>query len=231
MPEEDEAVAGLAAFDTPTICNALDLLRPDRAGISFTTRLLVWARPDAPPMAGRAVTALVRADAPPGWDAAEGARRRHAYWRHLAGAPRPSLLVAQDLSPEPGFGGIWGDVNAAIHQALGVGGVVTNGAVRDLPLLPPGFGLLAGTVTPSHGHGHVVDWDVAVGVAGMRVRPGDIVHADRHGAVCFPPGLVAALPDAARQVQRREALILAAARESGGDPDRLAEAFRAAAAI
>ena len=231
MQDDDRAIAALAEFDTPTICNALDLLRPERTGISFTTRQLVWARPDAPPMAGRAVTALVRADAPPAWDAAESTRRRLAYWSHLAGAARPSLLVAQDLSPEPGFGGIWGDVNAAIHQALGIAGVVTNGAVRDLPLLPAGFGLLAGTVTPSHGFGHVVAWGEAVAVAGMAVRPGDVVHADRHGAVCFPEELVAGLPRAARRVQRREALILDAARMPGADIDRLAAAFRAAAAI
>lgn len=229
--DPDAALAALAAFDTPTVCNALDLLRPDRAGVSFTTRALVWARAEEPPMVGRAVTARVRADLPPGWDAAEGARRRRAYWEHLRAAPGPVLLVAQDVSDEIGFGGIWGDVNAAIHLALGVRGVVTDGAVRDLPLLPAGFGLLAGTVTPSHGHGHVLDWGGAVTVAGMRAAPGDVVHADRHGAVCFPPALLPALPEAARRVQRREALILDAARAPGADPDALLRAFAEAARI
>lgn len=230
MDPRDE-LAALAGFDTPTVCNALDLLRHDRSGVSFTTRGLVWARPEEPPMVGRAVTARVRADAPPGWDAAEGARRRRAYWEHLRTAPAPALLVAQDISAEIGFGGIWGDVNAAIHLSLGMRGVVTDGAVRDLPLLPAGFGLLAGTVTPSHGHGHVLDWGGTVTVAGMRVAPGDIVHADRHGAVAFAPALLPELPDAARRVQRREALILAAAREPGVDPDRLLRAFAEAARI
>ncbi len=229
--DPDQAIAALAGFDTPTICNALDLLLPDRAGVSFTTQGMVWARPEEPPMVGRAVTSRVRADTPPGWDAEEGARRRRAYWEQLRTAPGPVLLVAQDVSATIGFGGIWGDVNAAVHLTLGVRGVVTDGAVRDLPLLPAGFGLLAGTVTPSHGHGHVVDWGRPVTVAGMRVAPGEIVHADRHGAVAFPPALLPALPEAARRVQRREALILAAARVEGADPDSLLAAFAAAARL
>ncbi|WP_203076981.1 RraA family protein [Falsiroseomonas ponticola] len=229
MPEQD-SFAVLAGFDTPTICNALDLLRPGRQGVSFTTGRLVWARDDEPAMIGIAVTATVRADEPPVWDAAEGAARRLGYWRHLAASPRPALLVAQDVSVRRGFGGIWGDVNAGIHQGLGLRGVVTDGAVRDLPLLPPGFGLLAGIVTPSHGHGHVAGWGEPVDILGMRVAPGDIVHADRHGAVAFPPALLPDLPAAARRVQAKEALLLAAARD-GATPESLAAAFAAAARI
>lgn len=229
MPDRDP-IAELAGFDTPTICNALDLLCPGRQGVSFTTARMVWARAEEPPMVGLAVTATVRADIPPGWDAAEAAARRLAYWTHLAAAPRPALLVAQDLSAVRGFGGIWGDVNAGIHQGLGLAGVVTDGAVRDLPLLPTGFGLLAGTVTPSHGHGHVAGWGEPVAVFGMRVAPGDLVHADRHGAVAFPPALLPGLAEAARRVQRKEALLLAAAR-GAVTPASLAAAFRMAAAL
>jgi regulator of RNase E activity RraA len=220
----------IPAFDTPTICNALDLLRPAREGVSFTQRSLVWARAAEPAMAGFAVTARVEAALPTPWSAADAASRRVAYWRYLEAAPKPCLVIAEDVSATIGFGGIWGDVNAAIHQAFGCRGVVTNGAVRDLPLLPPGFGFLAGCVTPSHGHGHVVAWDVPVDVAGMVVRPGDVVHADLHGAVSFPPTLLPDLPEAAEMVRRREAHLLAAARP-GVSPERLAEAFREAAAL
>jgi len=224
-------LASLASFDTPTICNALDLLRPDRKGVRFTTSGLFWARPDEPPMVGFAVTVQVRGSSPQPWDAAEAGARRQAYWRHLVAAPAPSLVVAQDLDEQPGSGGIWGDVNAAIHMGFGCRGVVTNGAVRDLPLLPPGFGLLAGTVTPSHGHGHIVAWGNAVTVAGMGVQAGDLIHADRHGAVTIPPDLAASLPEAARRVHQREAHILAAARAPGLTPERLAIAFQEAAAL
>ena len=229
MPEQD-SFAALAGFDTPTLCNALDLLRPARQGVSFTTDRMIWARDDEPPMIGIAVTATMRADVPPGWDAAEGAARRLAYWRYLAASPRPALLVAQDLSARRGFGGIWGDVNAGIHQGLGLRGVVTDGAVRDLPLLPPGFGLLAGVVTPSHGHGHVMGWGEPVEVFGMRVAPGDVVHADRHGAVAFPPALLPNLAAAARRVQAKEALLMAATR-GGATPESLAAAFADAAKL
>jgi regulator of RNase E activity RraA len=232
--ETDERMSALlailASFDTPTICNALDLLRPDRRSVSFTQRSLVWARPSEAPMAGIAVTIRVEAAQPMPWTADEVAARRIAYWRYLRAAPKPCLVVAEDISTPIGFGGIWGDVNATIHQGLGCLGVVTNGAVRDLPLLPPGFGLLAGCVTPSHGHGHVVAWNVPVQVAGMCVDPGDIVHADAHGAVAFPAGLLDDLPRAAETVRLREAYLLAAARP-GVAPGELAAAFRDAAAL
>jgi len=220
----------IACFDTPTICNALDLLRPDRRAVTFTQCNLVWARADEPPMAGIAVTAKVQAARPAPWPATEAATRRIAYWRYLRAAPQPSLVVAEDVSDTVGFGGIWGDVNAAIHVALGCRGVVTNGAVRDLPLLPAGFGLLAGCITPSHGHGHVVEWDVPVHVAGMSVTPGDVVHADAHGAVAFSRDLLHDLPRAAETIRLREAHLLAAA-QPGVSPEDLAAAFREAAVL
>ena len=220
----------IASFDTPTICNALDLLRPDRRGVTFTQRSLVWARAEEPPMTGIAVTARVQAAQPAPWSAAEAATRRIAYWRYLQSAPPPCLLVAEDVSATVGFGGIWGDVNAAIHRAFGCRGVVTNGAVRDLPLLPAGFGLLAGCVTPSHGHGHVVEWDLPVQVAGMTARPGDVVHADAHGAVAFPLDLLSDLPRAAETIRLREAHLLGMARP-GVSPEQLAAAFREAATL
>jgi regulator of RNase E activity RraA len=47
----------------------------------------------------------------------------------------------------------------------------------------------------------------------MTVRSGDLVHADRHGAVVIPLDVAAAVPDAAELCARREAPILAVARD------------------
>ena len=95
--------------------------------------------------------------------------------------------MIQDLDPLPGFGAWWGEVNTNVHRGLGSLGVVTNGSIRDLDPCAEGFQLLAGSVGPSHAYVHVVDHRRTGEVAGMVVRPGDLVHADRHGAVVVPP--------------------------------------------
>ena len=48
------------------------------------------------------------------------------------------MAVIQDLDSLP-VGSFWGDVQAAVHQALGCIGVITNGGVRDIPAVQKGF--------------------------------------------------------------------------------------------
>ena len=55
--ELDEAlIKTLQTVDTPTVCNALELLLPKRRGYGFTTSQLVCTRPELPPMVGYART-------------------------------------------------------------------------------------------------------------------------------------------------------------------------------
>lgn len=226
-----DPIAALAAFDTPTICNALDLLRPDRAGVSFTQSTMVCAFPDRAPLVGYAATARMRSRTPAGRTPEQSAAARRDYYTHVAAARAPAIMAIQDLDQPTGFGGIWGDVNAAIHLGLGATGVITNGAFRDWPVLPKGFQILAAAVTPSHGNGHVVDWDRPVEILGMSVKPGDLLHADRHGAVVIPGDLVPSLAAAATLVQRRERLLLDATRAPGFDVATLMDAFAAASKL
>ena len=43
-----------------------------------------------------------------------------------------------------GFGAFWGEVQSNVHKALGALGVVTDGSIRDIPMIAPGFQMLAG---------------------------------------------------------------------------------------
>ena len=88
-----------------------------------------------------------------------------------------------------------------------------------------------GKVGPSHAHVHIVDFGGQVNVAGMTVNDGDVVHADRHGAVVVPREAVAKLPEAVDLLTRREAVILDAARSSGFDVDVLKRAMAHSAEI
>jgi regulator of RNase E activity RraA len=133
--------------------------------------------------------------------------------------------VIQDLDDPPGRGAFWGEVQSAIHVGLGTRGVVTNGSVRDLDQWAPGFQFLAGSIAPSHAYAKPVAFGEEVHVFGLRVRAGEILHADRHGAVIIPPELVRTIPAAAREVAAREARILEVARAPGCTAEKLVAVF------
>jgi regulator of RNase E activity RraA len=208
-----ELFEALKAFDTPTICNALERVAPERTGYGYTTSPLVCVHPELPPIVGYARTATIRAVQPSPRDEAAEREARLAYYESVAAAPHPTITVVEDLDPHPGVGAWWGEVQTHLHRGLGSLGVVTNGSVRDLDELAEGFQLLAGNVGPSHAFVHPVAWEVPVSVHGMEVRPGDLVHADRHGAVVIPEDVAASLPDAALEIAKHESVLIEASKK------------------
>ena len=158
--------------------------------------------------------------------------RRLGYYSYVADGPSPSIAVIQDIDGERrGYGAFWGEVNSNIHKVLGALGVITDGSVRDLTDIADGFQMMADRVGPSHAHGHVVAYDLEVTVAGMTVNSGDLIHADRHGAVIVPHNVAAEVPAAAELIGRREALLLTASARPDFSIDDIAEAYSKAADI
>lgn len=223
------AIVALAQWDTPTICNALELVVPNRRGHGFTSKPFVLADADMPAIVGHVRTARIRARAPSEKSAEDMAAQRLAYYDYIAnGGEGPSIVVIEDMDETPGYGAFWGEVNSAIHHGLGCQGCVTNGSFRDLEEWAPGFQMLSGRVGPSHAHVHLVDFGGEVTVHGMAAKDGDILHADRHGAVIVPKDAVAALPEAVALCMRREEPVLAAARSEGFDIAKLKKAMGSA---
>ena len=222
MAELDADIrAALRAVDTPTICNALELAAGGRSTTGFTTRPAMCSAPALPAIVGFARTARIRASSPSTQSAEEMRTFRLRYYGYVAGGPRPSVVVIEDEDPEP-IGAFWGEVNVAIHKGLGLEGTLTNGLVRDLGAHDPGYQVVAGGVGPSHAFVHVTAIDCPVSVLGLAISPGDLVHADRHGAAVIPAHLIAKMPAAIDRVARRERPILAAARRPGFDIAALA---------
>jgi len=216
----------LKAFDTPTICNALELVAPARRATGFTRRSLIAAFPDLKPVVGFARTAMIRSRELHPRSREEATRVRLAYYEHIAAQPLPSIAVIQDIDmPDQGFGAFWGEVQSNIHKGLGCAGVITDGSVRDLDAMAADFFVLAGSIMPSHAHVHLVDFGGTVSVAGMVVSPNDVIHADRHGAVVVPPEAIKELPAAAALLARREKVIIDAAKSPGFSVARLRQAF------
>jgi len=205
----------LRKYDTPTICNGLELVVPERRATGFTTSQMVSCNPSLPPIVGYARTVTFRALDPSPMSPMEQKDKRIAYYEYVASQPGPTIPVLQDIDPVPGFGAFWGEVQTNVHKALGCPGAVTNGSIRDLDVLAEGFHLIGGEVGPSHAHVHVDDFGNQVNVFGMAVKHGDLIHADRHGAVVIPHEAAEALPAAISKIEKKESFILEAARSPG----------------
>jgi regulator of RNase E activity RraA len=222
----------LGRYDTPTICNALEIVAPHRRLIGFTTKPLVCPFPDLSPIVGYARTATIRATSASGLPAAEQQKQRIAYYEYVGTGPGPRINVIQDIDgADIGFGAFWGEVQSNVHKALGCLGVVTDGSIRDIPQWAQGFQALAGSIGPSHAYVHADSFGGQVRVAGMTVHSGDLIHADRHGAVVIPLEVAARVPDAAELCGRRETPILEIARSKDFSLEKLKEALKRSAEI
>ena len=221
----------LTEWDTPTICNGLEHLSSEYRVKSFTVEQMQCFDPSLPPIIGYARTAMIRSMTPPEGKPEDIREMRAQYYETISAPPNPSISVIQDLDPTPGFGAFWGEVNTAIHKGLGCLGVVTNGSFRDIDACAPGFQLLGGKVAPSHAWVHLVAIECEVNIFGMAVKPNDIIHADRHGAVVVPEECVKELPSAIDVLTRREAVILEVARSPGFNVEILKKAMADSAEI
>ena len=130
----DTLIQSLQTIDTPTVCNALELLIPARRGYGFTTSQLVCTRPELPPMIGYARTATIRAAHPSDLSGKEARALSDAYYAYIDQGPKPSIAVIQDLDGNNGYGCLWGEVNSDIHKGFGCEGVITDGGVRDVAI-------------------------------------------------------------------------------------------------
>lgn len=223
----DDLLALLRRVDTPTVCNAVEVAQGRRGFDRFTRGTMQHSRPGAPAIVGFARTARISALAPPSEPAEIVRARRMDYFRAMAAGPRPAAAVVEDVDHPHCVGGWWGEVHVAVHKGLGLAGAVTNGVVRDLDVLDPDFPVVAGSVGVSHAFVHVVDIGTPVEVMGLRVRQGELIHADRHGAIAIPDDVVPDLASAIEAVVAREAIVLGPAREPGFDIDRLEEVWAA----
>ena len=226
MNHSADLLAKLRAVDTPTICNALEIVAPERRATGFTTKQLVCPFPDLEPIVGYARTATIRSSHPNELAGKPARDQRVGYYEYIASKPGPTITVIQDLDGhDVGFGAFWGEVQSTVHKALGSLGVITDGCIRDIPAWAPGFQALAGSIAPSHAHVHLSGFGQEVRIHGMLVRSGDLIHADRHGAVVIPHAVADKIPAACDLLARKEAVILDKARKPGFTIEDLKRAF------
>jgi regulator of RNase E activity RraA len=212
----------LRQVDSSAVANAIETFDLRLRNKGFTDSRIRCLFEDFPPMVGYAVTARIRTVEPP----MEG----HSYYYrldwldYLLSTPAPRVLVLEDMDKYSGLGSFIGDVHANILVALDCIGVITNGAVRDVPAARAlNLQIFAHNLSVSHAFAHIVDFGKPVEVAHMEVLPGDLIHGDRHGAQTVPLEIADKIPAVAQEMMAQEEEIIRLARS----PEFTLEALRA----
>lgn len=196
----------LRKFDTPTICNVVELFdaRPRTAG--YMDARIQCCYPKLPPMVGYASTATFRSAAPPrAGNVYSGLGDQIASFAEL---PGPPVIVFQDLD-SPVAAATFGEVMCTTYKTFGAVGLITSGAGRDIDQVEainfPCF--TAGTIC-AHGYCNIVQINTPVHVGGVMVHPGELLHGDRNGVTTIPNELASAVVNACEEFMAAEAIVL-----------------------
>ena len=174
----------LAEYDTPTICNLIELfeVRPRNEG--YMDHRIQSCFPETKPMVGFAATAAFRSAAPPDGEAVYGSL--HQQLDQMAELDGPAVIVIQDLD-DPPAAAVFGEVMCSTYRAFGAAGLVTSGAGRDLAQVRSiGFPVFTGSTISAHGYCHLLHVGLPVRVGGQVVRTGQLLHGDENGVTSIP---------------------------------------------
>jgi regulator of RNase E activity RraA len=207
----------LKRWNTPTIYNGWEqITNKDSSRECFNLEETRDFMAQMGPMAGYAVTVVIEPgnavhpqNNPNAWS---------AYREYIASVPGPKIVVVQDLDKPLVLGSFWGEVNANIHKALGCVGTITDGSIRDVDEMNnAGFKALAKRLSVGHAYSYPVKWNCEVEVFGTKVKPGQLIHADKHGFLVIPENDEAGLLDAARFMDTNECrTLISTARNTTG---------------
>ncbi len=221
----DEQFQAILRYDTCRVANAIETFKVRLRYEGFPRPGLQWLCATAPPILGYATTSRAKTSQP----APDGRSYldRTDWWDDLLELPRPMIAVIEDVDESPGFGAVAGEVHSSILQVLGCIGLVTNGSVRDVPALEAmGFAALACQTSPSHAYAHIVDHGLPVDIKGLRINPGSLLMADRHGMVQIPIEIAGELPAAIENQRAKERKVIDLCRSQEFSLEKLKNAVR-----
>jgi regulator of RNase E activity RraA len=200
----------LREFDTPTICNIIELfdVRPRDSG--YMDGRIRACFPEMSPVVGFAATATFRSSAPP--READAYASLEAQVERFVELSGPPIVVFQDLD-DPTVAATFGEIMCATYQTFGAVGLVTSGAGRDLEQVRainfPAF--TNGTIC-SHGYNHIPHVHVPVHVGGIVIYPDDLLHGDLNGITTIPHVIAAEVADIGDEFVAAESIVLDALR-------------------
>lgn len=220
-----EQIEELKSFETCLIADAIESFGVRLRNEGFATAGFRCLFKSLPPMVGYAATCKIRSADPP----MVGSRyaERTDWWKHISSMPAPRVLVMEDVDHPPGTGAFMGKVHANILAALGCVGMVTNGAARELPGIEArGFQVFAGRVALSRAYIHVVECGGTVEVGHLKIKPGELLHGDRHGVLTIPPEVARNLPAAARAIDQKKQQMIELSQRPGATHEDFSRGLR-----
>ncbi|MFV0444306.1 MAG: RraA family protein [Planctomycetaceae bacterium] len=222
-------LADLGKYDTPTICNAIELFDVVPRNTGYMNGSIRACFPEMPPMVGFALTSTFRSlHSPPRGDAYGSLTQQVEAF---AGLPGPAVVVFQDLD-EPVIAATFGEVMCSTYKGFGAKGIITSGAGRDLDQVRGiGFPAFTGGTICSHAYCHILQVGIPVTVGGLWVETGALLHGDGNGVTTIPIEIASEVPDACAELAKAEQIVLDYVRGSNPTPAGLTEARNACAAM
>ncbi len=213
MAIDPKELAKLTQFDTPTICNAIELFGVIPRNRGFMDARIRANFPEMAPVIGYAATASFRSDAPPiGGDAYTSIEAQLLQFEEL---PGPAMVAIQDLD-DPAVSAVFGEVMCSTYKAFGAAGLITSGAGRDLEQVRAlKFPVFTSGAICSHGYCHLLHLGLPVRIGGMTLQTGDLLHADANGVAKIPIEIANELADVAAEFVAAEEPMLSYAKSSG----------------
>jgi regulator of RNase E activity RraA len=217
-----EILEKLRTFDTPTICNLIELFEVRPRNTGYMDARVQACFPEMPPMVGFAATATFRSAGPPrGSDAYDALAAQVESFGELSG---PAVVVFQDLD-DPPAAATFGEVMCTVYKTFGAVGLITSGAGRDLDQVRAiDFPAFTGGTICSHGYSNIPDVGVPVHVGGLVVYPDDLLHGDQNGVTTIPREIAVELSEIGDEFVAAEGVILDALRQGTVSKELLQEA-------
>ena len=217
-PLSKKDLAELAKYDTPTICNAIELfdVRPRNVGYMDDRRL-----------AFRKCLRWLGFETFRSADSAGLTPTREWVARRFRGASRPPVVVFQDLD-NPTRAATFGEVMCTVYKTFGAVGLITSGAARDLDQVRDiGFPTFSNGAICAHGYCTIMDVHVSVHVGGITLYPGDLLHGDCNGVTTIPLEIASEVAGACQGVVEAEDIVLSYLKSGEATAEGLSEARRA----
>ena len=228
-----EVLSKLAIYDTPTICNVIELfdIRPRNSGYvkSSTIRCNF---PHLSPIVGYAATATAVAGYTDTWqqDASyPWLEEQVERFSELSGVP--IVVIADSDSPQQAA--LFGEIMCSTYKAFGARGLVTDGAGRDIQQVQDlgDFQVFTNGNIASHGYFHLKQLYQPVTIGGLEIQPDELLHADENGITQIPKEIASQVADICDEFIASEGIILDALQQPNLSVTALYEARAEAEAM
>ena len=192
----------LKTIDSPTLSNAIEVLKVQPRHAGFTPLQIRCLFPELGRLCGYAVTAQV-----------ESVTQLHAteertfleLFQAVEDSPKPAVVAFQEIGGHSDYAAHCGEIMATAFTRLGAVGLVTDCGVRDVPEVRAlRFHYFARGTVVSHSNFKIVRVGVPVQILGLEIQPGDLLHGDENGLMKVPQAALGGLQQAVERVRTRE---------------------------